>query len=88
MGESVTIQLTKDEALVLSHLLHRFERTDQLCLANNAEFVALNAISAQLDELLVEPFMSNYSDLLTSARERLAAGFEGLAPGVTPAADD
>ena len=88
MPTTVNLELTADEALVLSHMLHRYQQTDRLALANNAEFVALSAVSGQLDTALVEPFMSNYDELLNAARERLAGGYEGLAPGVEPDAED
>jgi hypothetical protein len=80
----ITIRLSHDEALVLSEVFYRFADTDALTLLHNAEFVALGRISGQLDKLLVEPFLPNYSDLLQAARERIAGDYEGLAPGVTP----
>lgn len=88
MNPAVTIELSPDEALVLSHMLARFERTDRLWLANNAEFVALSSVSRQLDKALVEPFLGNYAELVLAARERLAGDYEGLAPGVEPDEDD
>lgn len=69
-------------------MLARYERTDRLCLANNAEFVALSSVSRQLDKALAEPFLGNYGELVLAARERLAGDYEGLAPGVEPDADD
>ena len=88
MKENVVIELSLDQALVLSHMLYRYQQTDRLTLANNAEYVALSAVSGQLDTALVEPFMSNYNELLNAARERIAGGYEGLAPGVEPDAED
>ena len=79
---SHSISLSDDEALVISDLLDRFERTNVLSLVHNAEFVALCRFSAQLDKALLEPFDPNYDQLVRQARERLAAGFEGRAPGV------
>lgn len=88
MTHRLTVALSPDEALVLLHMLDRFQRTDRLRLAHNAEFVALGRVHAQLDVALVEPFMSNYGELLLAARRRIAEGFEGLAPGVDPEAED
>ena len=88
MTDFVTIELSPDEALVLSHMLGRFGRTDRLRLANNAEFVALSAVTAQLDKALVEPFIANYTERLIAARKRVAGDYEGLAPGVEPEAED
>jgi len=82
MKSDVSIHLSKDEALVLFELLSRFQETDNLCLKNNAEFVALSRVSGQLDKALLEPFMANYTALLAAAQARVAEGFEGLAPGV------
>lgn len=50
--------------------------------------MALTAMLGQLETDLVEPFMINYDELLNAARERLAGGYEGLAPGVEPDAED
>ena len=82
MRDKVDLTLTNDEALVLFDLLSRIRETNELILRHNAEFVVMSQISALLDEALVEPFDPNYASLLGQARDRLAAGFEGLAPGV------
>ncbi len=84
MNENVDISLTKDEALVVFEMLARFCDDDdgKFSLRHNAEFVAFMRISAQLDKALVEPFQPDYRELLVAARERVAAGFEGQAPGV------
>ena len=83
MSDSVDLAIFRDEALVLSDLLARFEQTGKLTLTHNAEFVVLSRISGLLDKALVEPLDPNYASLVSQARERLAVGFEGLAPGVT-----
>lgn len=82
MEDPLLISLSQDEALVLLELLSRFSETDKLSVQNNAEFIALSRVSAQLDKALVAPLMANYSELLRQAQERIAEGFEGLAPGV------
>ncbi len=83
MSDNVDLPLSQDEALVLSELLARFEQTGKLTLTHNAEFLVLSRLSALLDKALVDPFDPNYSSLVSQAQERLAAGFEGSAPGVT-----
>ena len=83
MSDKIDLSLSQDQALVLSDLLARFEQTGKLSLMHNAEFLALSVVSAQLDKVLVEPFDPNYASLVGQARERLAVGYEGLAPGVT-----
>lgn len=84
MSEPVTLHLSRDEALVLFEFFARFDEDDLFRLRNNAEFVAFMRMAGQLEKALVEPFQSNYGELLASARERLAEGYEGLAPGVEP----
>ena len=84
MSASIEISLSEDQALVLFELLARFQDTNVLGLKNNAEFLALSEISAQLEKALVQPLRSNYAHLLAEAQARLATGFEGLAPGVQP----
>ena len=83
MSHKVDLPLSQDEALVLSDLLARFEETGKLTLIHNAEFLVLSRLSALLDKVLVEPFDPNYASLVSQARQRLATGFEGSAPGVT-----
>ena len=82
MSELVSIQLSRDEALVLFEYFWRVSENDTVWLDNNAEFYAFSKFSAQLDKGLVEPFQSNYQELLAAARDRVAGDYEGLAPGV------
>jgi hypothetical protein len=83
MSEDITITLSHDEAPVLFEFFSRFQDSDEFSLRHNAEFLAFCRIAAQLDKSLVEMFRPNYSELLRAARERIALGYEGLAPGVT-----
>lgn len=78
----IEIRLTQDEALVLCEFFARFQASNRLRLNNNAEFIALSRISAQIDRVLVQPFQPDYVELLEAARQRLSDGFEGVAPGV------
>ena len=83
MSDSIAITLSKDEGLVLFEFFARFcGDDDELTIRHNAEFLALMKISAQLDTMFVEPFDPRYAELLRMARERVAAGYEGNAPGV------
>jgi hypothetical protein len=83
MADDVNITLTLDEALVLFEFFSRFEEADgEFALRHNAEYIAFSRISAQLDKSLVEVFDANYAQRLGAARERVAAGYEGRAPGV------
>jgi hypothetical protein len=85
MEELHKLNLSHDEALVLFEFIARFCDDNQpLELRHNAEYLALMGISCQLDRMLVEPFESSYREKLEAARERLARGYEGVAPGVKP----
>ena len=84
MEDRLAIALSHDEALVLFEFFSRFRTENRLSLKNNAEFLALSSVSAQIDKLLVEPLRAEYPELLSAARERVAEGFEGLGPGVEP----
>lgn len=82
MSERITITLSHDEALVLLEFFGRYEENDDFTLRHNAEYLAFMRISAQLDKSLVEIFDPKYGELVRAAQERLAAGYEGSAPGV------
>lgn len=82
MSEAVTITLTADEALVLFEFFARNEEADDFTMRYTAEYLAFTRIAAKLESTLVEPFMPNYDELLTAARERITQGYEGDAPGV------
>ena len=69
----VTVALSSDEALVLFELLHRWEDSGQIgAVLMTGEQTALWALSASLESILVEPFQSNYGELVDHARQRLA----------------
>ena len=82
VSEFVSIQLSRDEALVLFGYFWRVGESDTVWLDNNAEFCAFSKFSAQLDKVLVEPFQSDYQELLAAARDRVSGEYDGLAPGV------
>jgi hypothetical protein len=82
MSEDITITLSRDEALVLFEFFSRFDESEDFTLRHNAEFLAFSRMSAQIEKALVEPFQPQYSELLRAARDRVAAAYEGQAPGV------
>ena len=71
MSGSVTLLLTSDEALVLFELLSRYSNSNQLAVEDQAEQRALWNLQCLLEGQLVEPFRSDYDDLLRNARDRL-----------------
>lgn len=83
MLEDVTITLSHDEGLVLSDFFSRFCETDDgFTMRHTAEYLAFMRVASQLDKVLVEPFQPGYAQKVHAARDRLAAGYEGPAPGV------
>jgi hypothetical protein len=69
----IAITLTSDEAVVLFEVLHRWEDNDyrDVEIADSSEQIALWNLSCLLERVLVEPFRSNYGDLLHAAQARL-----------------
>jgi hypothetical protein len=71
MPEPVHIELTADEALVLSEFLARYCDSNTLTIEDQAEQRALWNLHCLLEKQLVEPFDPNYSGLVDAARDRL-----------------
>ena len=67
--EQIAIKLSSLEAIVLFEFLSRFSNEGKLELIDQAEERVLWNICADLESILVEPFMENYHELLTKARE-------------------
>ena len=74
--------LTNDQALVLDAFLSRLASSGQISFEHAAEYLAVQALSAQLEKQLVEPLSQQYDHLLANARTDLASGFEGTGPGL------
>ncbi|MEY9858032.1 hypothetical protein ABH935_003645 [Catenulispora sp. GAS73] len=72
VDEDVTIKLTSDEALVLSHWLDRLQMTDLGQMIDDpAVWAPIHKISGTLDKSLPELFAADYDQRLSAARERL-----------------
>jgi hypothetical protein len=69
--EPISINFTKDEALVLFEFLSRFSETDKLSIEHQAEERALWNLTCIFEKELSEPFDKKYGDILSQARERL-----------------
>jgi hypothetical protein len=69
MSEPIQIPLSRDEALVLLDWLAA--NVDTLSFRDQAEQRVLWDIEAMLEAQLVEPFASNYAELLQAARARV-----------------
>jgi len=70
--DTVAVQLTPDEALVLFALCTRFTNDDAFTIEHPGEQAALWNLCALLETVLVEPFKEDYPELLAAARGRLA----------------
>ncbi|MFD8261347.1 hypothetical protein ACFV19_20970 [Streptomyces griseoluteus] len=73
MGDSqVTIKLTSDEAVVLSHWLERLQMTDLGRVVDDPAVRApIHRIAGTLDKALPELFAPDYDQRLEAARQRL-----------------
>jgi len=73
VDETVTITVTKAEALVLFELLAEFSNAPALSIPGEAERISLRAVQASLEKALVEPFMEDYQRIVDDARKELVA---------------
>lgn len=71
-GSGVSIELSSDEALVLFEWLSTRGDKNDLPFEHAAEQKVLWDMTGSLEALLVEPFKSDYRDLVAVSRERLA----------------
>ena len=71
MGEPVHLELTGDEGIVLFEFLARFDNNGMLTIQDKAEERALSKLHGLLEKQLIEPFHTNYKDLLRAAQERM-----------------
>ena len=69
--ETIIIELSKSEALVLFEFLARTTDVDTLPAPGQPERRALCNLECQLEKALLEPFLPNYPELLERAKERL-----------------
>ena len=71
MSESrIQLELNFDEALVLFEFLSRYSETDRLSIDDQSEQRVLWNLCCDLEKELVEPFSSNYEQLLNEARRK------------------
>ncbi|WP_413788266.1 hypothetical protein [Streptomyces chartreusis] len=73
MGDSqVTIKLTSDEALVLSHWLEKLQMTELSRVVDDpAVWAPIHRIAGTLDKALPALFAYDYDQRLEAARQRL-----------------
>jgi hypothetical protein len=78
------LTISEDEAVVLFEFFERFDDTEELYFVHPAEYVALKRLSGQIDKATAAMFAPNYLEVLDSARERLADGYESAFPPLRP----
>jgi len=64
------INLSSDEGLILSDILYRISENEEM-FPDIAERQVLWCVEGQLDKILVESFMPNYTDLVNEAKDRI-----------------
>jgi hypothetical protein len=70
-NETVALNLTKAEALILFELLADFHEESSVPVKDQADRIALWNLCCLLEKSLVEIFSPNYKDLLLQARQEL-----------------
>ena len=71
MAEHVTLQLSRDEAVVLFDWLARFNAQEGKRFEDQSEQRVLWNLEASLESVLAEPFKPDYEQILAAARSRL-----------------
>ncbi|SFB50401.1 hypothetical protein SAMN05216266_114182 [Amycolatopsis marina] len=70
-GKKVVLELSEDEAIVIFAWVSRINSSEQGTFSDQAEQRVLWDIESLLESKLVQPFSSNYDELLASARARV-----------------
>jgi hypothetical protein len=70
-NESVSIRLTRAEALVLFEWLARLDANKSLPVEDASEELVLWRIEGQLESALVEPLRPNYREAVEAARSEV-----------------
>ena len=72
MKDELSINLTKNEALVLFDFLSRFNQSENNGIfEDKAEQKIFWTIEALLEKQLTEPFLPNYKDIICDARKEI-----------------
>jgi hypothetical protein len=69
--DHVSLQLTRDQALVLFEFLSNWEETERLSIGFASEERVLDVLLGQLQKLLAEPFSARYKQIIDEARKRV-----------------
>lgn len=69
--DKVRLELSQAEAIVFFEWLSRFNKAEHVSFEDQAEQRVLWDIEAMLESTLVEPFETNYDDMLAQSRASL-----------------
>lgn len=72
--KTVTLRLTRAQALVLFDWLCRSDSAESFVFEDSAEQQVVWTVEGQLESSLVEPLAENYERLLDEARREVRAG--------------
>jgi hypothetical protein len=70
--EQISLRIPRSRALVLFEFLSRHRDTDRVSIEHPSEERVLWDLCADLERQLVEPFRSDYKDVLARARAEVA----------------
>ncbi len=70
-SDRISLQLSREEALVFFEWLSRFNKLEQRGFEDQAEQRVLWNIKAMLESNLAEPFNPRYAELLAQARAKV-----------------
>ncbi len=78
MSEKVIIELSKEEAIVLFEYLARMNESDALdsTFEDKAEQRVIWNLEATFEEVLAEPFKSDYKKIVDDAKKTIMANIE------------
>jgi hypothetical protein len=71
MPDKISLELSREEALVFFEWLTRFNKTENIEFEDQAEQRVLWDIEGMLESILVEPFDAKYDEMLTTARAKV-----------------
>ncbi len=69
--DRVSVELSREEAIVFLDWLSRFNKLEQRCFEDQAEQRVLWSIETMLESNLAEPFDPRYAELLAQARAKV-----------------
>ncbi|MBC2606321.1 hypothetical protein H5P27_09695 [Pelagicoccus albus] len=69
-------ELTSDDLIVLFEWLSHNEEKEEVTFSDLSELIVLDKIQGLLEKAMVEPFKTNYGEVLLESRTRIKNEFE------------